>query len=169
MSASNRVLAATLAGAGVALAFAPRMAPGWLWNTTASAPVGLWRLQPVRTPVVGQWLALRPPPALAGALAASRVLPAGVFLLKQVAAVPPTRVCRAGEAVVIDGRVAARARPVDRWGRPLPQWLGCRALKPGELFLLNRAQGSFDSRYFGPLPRASAVAQARAVLTTGGD
>lgn len=135
--------------------------PRLVWNTTASAPVGLWTLRPARHPSVGDWLAVRPPPVLAGALAARGVLPQGVLLLKQVAATAPSRVCRQGAQMLIDGRARARVLATDRWGRALPQWRGCRALEPGELFLLNAAPGSFDSRYFGPLTTADVVGLAR--------
>jgi conjugative transfer signal peptidase TraF len=163
---------AMLAGGGAALGatlLAPRpAAPTLLWNTTASAPLGLWIVQADPRPVVGDWLALRPPPALDAALDARGVLPAGVLLLKRVAAVAPSQVCRRGDAVWIDGHPIAHALSVDRQGRALPQWRACRPLRPGELFLLNAARGSFDSRYFGPLTTADVRGRARPWLTTGG-
>jgi type IV secretory pathway protease TraF len=143
-------------------------APQLLWNTTASAPLGLWTLQPSRHPIVGDWLAVRPPAALATALAARGVLPKGVLLLKQVGARAPSRVCRRGDGLWIDSRWRAHVLDLDRWGRALPQWRGCRALHADELFLLNAAEGSLDSRYFGPLRAADIVAQARPWLTTVG-
>jgi len=47
---------------------------------------------------------------------------------------------------------------MDREGRPLPAWQGCRPLAPGEVFLLMaNIPASFDGRYFGPIPRAAII------------
>jgi conjugative transfer signal peptidase TraF len=159
------VAAASIAGLPTRQPTAPRL----LWNTTASAPLGLWTLRPVRQPRVDDWLAVRPPAALAASLAARGLLPQGVLLLKRVGAVSPSQVCRRGDGVWIDGRLRARALAADRWGRALSQWRGCGALRRGELFLLNPAPGSFDSRYFGPLTTADVVARARPWLVSPGE
>ena len=74
-------------------------------------------------------------------------------------------VCRSGVFVTIDGAPAARARDRDSLGRPLPLWLGCRRLQRGDLFLLNAAPGSFDSRYFGPLSSDHLIGTAHPLLT----
>lgn len=150
------------------LAAAPAAPPVLLWNTTASAPLGLWRLWPAATISVGDWLAIRPPPDLARALALRGALPTGVLLLKRAAALSPSIVCRQGAAVLIDGQDRAVALARDRWGRTLPQWRTCRRLRLGEVFLLNPAPGSLDSRYFGPLSTNAVVAQAKPLLTAGG-
>ena len=53
----------------------------------------------------------------------------------------------------------------DRKGRELPRWTGCRTLRGGEIFLLNPAPDSLDSRYFGPLPASRLIGRARPILT----
>lgn len=137
-----------LAAFGLTIAFPPR--PLLLWNASASAPVGLYRVGAAATPATGQlvvaWL-----PGPARRLAAERrYLPRTVPAVKRVAAVAGARVCAAGDTLAIDGRRAARRRAADRLGRPLPRWEGCRTLRPGELLLLNPASpASFDGRYFG--------------------
>lgn len=146
-------VAVLLVGASIAAPSTPRL----IWNATASAPEGLYGLHPTGTLRRGQLVAVRPPPALAAWLAARGYAPAGVLLVKAVAALAPSIVCRDGARVKIDGVVAAEVRPVDRWGRALPAWRGCRRLGPQEVFLLNDAPGSLDSRYFGPLPRRRVV------------
>ncbi|MCI3132862.1 S26 family signal peptidase [Phenylobacterium aquaticum] len=146
-------VAVLLAGAGIAAPSTPRL----VWNATASAPEGLYGLHHTDALQLGQMVAVRPPPALAAWLDARDYAPSGVLLVKQVAALPPSLVCRDGARVTIDRVLAADARPADRWGRALPVWRGCRRLGPQDVFLLNGAPGSLDSRYLGPLPRGSVV------------
>ncbi|PQM25907.1 conjugal transfer protein [Sphingopyxis lindanitolerans] len=167
---NRRYLHATVAAASlfgtlfVAVAWlAP--APRLLWNASASAPIGLYRIDPGATPRAGDLVAIRPSPPLGAWLAERQYLPAGVPLLKRVAALPGARICRSGVFVTIDGLAAARAMARDRLGRPLPFWLGCRIVGPDELFLLNAAPDSLDGRYFGPLPAAGLLGVAHPVMT----
>ncbi len=162
------ILLGTIVLGALAVA-APTLAlwrPTVLWNTTASAPLGVYRLQPDDDPHVGDWVAVRPPKQLARWLAAQGFLPAGVPLLKRIAATQPSTVCRVGATIEIDGAVAAIARKIDRFGRPLPVWSGCRRLAGPDIFLLNAdAPGSLDGRYFGPLSVRLIVGKATPVLT----
>jgi type IV secretory pathway protease TraF len=103
---------------------------------------------------------VQPHPALAAWLSARGYLPSGALLIKRVAALTPSRVCRDGDYVTIDGATAAMAERRDRFGRDLPVWRGCMALGSDEVFVLNPAPGSLDSRYFGPLPRGRVVGRA---------
>jgi len=155
-AAKARRLAA-LATAGLAAAAFTAGPPTIVWNTTASAPLGLYRLRPPGALHVGDWLAVHPPSALSAWLSARGYLPAGALLIKQVAALPPSRVCGQRDQVTVDGRPVAHVADVDRWGRGLPAWRGCRPLTGSEVFLLNRAPSSLDGRYFGPLPRSAVV------------
>jgi conjugative transfer signal peptidase TraF len=139
--------------------------PRLIWNATASTPVGLYAVRPVRRPAVGDLLAVRPPEPLAGFLAKGGYLPRGVPLLKQVAAVAGDTVCRNGLTITIDGVAVATAHDRDHLGRPLPSWSGCRSLGAGELFLLNRHPDSLDGRYFGPVPASVVLGRARPLLT----
>ncbi|SKB74888.1 S26 family signal peptidase [Sphingopyxis flava] len=138
--------------------------PRLIWNASASVPVGLYRID-ARTPALGDLIAIIPPPTVADWLDRRDYLPLGTPLLKHVAATPGARVCRWGAKISIDGRHAAFARAADRRGRALPRWRGCRTLRHGELFLLNAASDSLDSRYFGPLPVSGLLGPARPILT----
>lgn len=140
-------------------------APRVLWNASASAPIGLYWIDPGAPVRAGELVAIRPPAPLGGWLAERHYLPAGVPLLKRVAALPGARICRSGVFVTIDGLAAARAMARDRLGRPLPLWLGCRVVGPDELFLLNAAPDSLDGRYFGPLPAAGLLGVAHPIVT----
>ncbi|EZP68895.1 TraF peptidase, Serine peptidase, MEROPS family S26C precursor [Sphingomonas paucimobilis] len=136
-----------------------------LWNASASAPIGLYRVNPIARPAVGDMVAVAPPPALARFMAERHYLLVGVPLLKHVAARPGALICRRDRAVTIDGRSVAVARASDSRGRPLPIWRGCRVLRSDELFLLNAAPDSLDGRYFGPIPAASLIGRATPILT----
>lgn len=140
--------------------------PRLLWNASASAPLGLYRIQHVGDPPVGTLVAVAPPERLARWMAERRYLGNGVPLLKRVAAKVGQRICRVGDIVSVDFRPVAVARKRDRLGRPLPVWQGCRTLAAGELLLLNpAAPDSLDGRYFGPLPASKVIGRAVPILT----
>jgi conjugative transfer signal peptidase TraF len=145
---------AGLAIAALALGPVAARAPLLIWNASASAPIGLYRLEPLATPVVGDRVAYRPSPEWARAFAVRGYLPYGVPLLKPVAAIAPSVVCRCERRVIIDGRGVAVALEKDRAGRPLPRWSGCITLGPDAVFLLAPdVPDALDSRYFGPVDR----------------
>lgn len=148
-------LAVAVAGLG-ALAFSAfaTPTPRLIWNASASAPMGLYRLDPKAPVARGVRVAYRPTPDQARLFDQRRYLPAGLPLLKPVAAVDPALVCRADQTVRLDGRVVAQARRKDRAGRPLPTWSGCRRLSPNMVLLLAADMpDSLDGRYFGPVSR----------------
>lgn len=157
----HRVLVAGLL-ACLALGATPR--PRLLLNTTASVPVGLYRLSPAGSPRVGDLVVVAPRPALAAFLDQGGWLPRGVPLIKPVAATAGQSVCRVDQWVAIDGRTVARALSVDGDGRPLPSWTGCRVLGPDDVFLLAPVFGSLDGRYFGITDGGQILARARPLL-----
>ncbi len=168
MSAGRKLLLAAMTTAGcllVGLAGHDRFTPRLLFNTTASAPVGFYVLSP-GPPVVGEWVAIRPPADLARWMALRGYLPVNVPLLKQVAAVPGQQACGRDGVLLIDDVPAVRMRSKDRWGRALKPFIGCRRLAVGEVLLVNRhAPDSLDGRYFGPLPSRGIVGKARPLWT----
>ena len=89
-----------------------------------------------------------------------RYLPAGVPLVKRVAAVADDVICAIGLSVTVNGRPAAVRLPFDALGRPLPAWHGCRRLHSDELLLLTENPWSFDGRYFGPSKRSDVIGRA---------
>jgi conjugative transfer signal peptidase TraF len=120
-----------------------------VWNASASAPVGLYRLRAGADVRRGD-LAVAWAPRWARKLAAARhYLPANVPLVKRVAAVHGDKVCAAGQSILINGRPVSSRQRSDAAGRPMPWWTGCRRLGRGEYFLLMDSPGSFDGRYFG--------------------
>jgi conjugative transfer signal peptidase TraF len=152
---------AALGAAALLLTMAWRPAPQLVWNASASAPVGLYRVKPGGSVTAGNMVVVWLPKA-ARALADRRhYLPATVPAVTRLAASAGARVCARGDAIEIDGRRLARRLAADRRGRPLPWWHGCRTLRADEIFLLTReSAGSFDGRYFGPSARADVIGRA---------
>jgi conjugative transfer signal peptidase TraF len=145
-------LAPAAGPAGPADAFAPRL----VYNASDSVPRGFYVIR-VPPPRVGDVVLARLP-AFAARWAAERgYLPAGVPLIKPIAAGYGDHVCVRSGIVRINGRVVARTLVRDSRGRPLAAWPGCRLLTRDEWFLLSAEHlASFDSRYFGPIPRTAA-------------
>jgi len=137
-----------------------------IWNASASAPVGLYAVEPVDDLQVTDLVVVMPPPALAEFLATRRYLPKGVPLLKRVLALGGQTVCREGLDIVAYGVAFGRARERDSAGRELPAWQGCHRIAATDLFVMNwDVPDSVDSRYFGPLPRRSVIGRALPVWT----
>lgn len=160
MSRLQVMLIAGLALGALAAAGRLDAHPKLVWNATSSAPEGLYRIDARGAVEPGSLVAVRPEPALATWLDARGYVPKGVLLIKQVGAVHPTRVCRRDAAVVLGRSQTAPLRDRDRMGRVLPSWSGCRPLTDGEIFLINPAEGSLDSRYFGPVNRRAVIGSA---------
>ena len=167
MSARRVTLAAMLAGAVlVAAPIVSGHAPRFIWNASASVPIGLYSLGPVGVLNVGDLVAVLPPDDLAGFLDARGYLPRGLPLIKRVLALPGTEVCRRGPSVIAYDHAYGDAQPRDRFGRDLPQWQGCRVIAAGEVFLLNWDSGdSLDGRYFGALPASAVIGRALPLYT----
>ena len=160
MSARRRLFgigALALAGVGLALASFGASRPMFVWNFTASAPVGLYYVLG-RPWTRGDWVAVRPSAELARVLARFGALERGRLLVKRVAAAEGDQVCRNGADVAINGATVARARTATSSGELLPAWTGCQTLSADQVLLLGDAEGSFDGRYFGVTPASEIVA-----------
>jgi len=150
-----------LAALGILATVNIHPAPRWVWNETASVPVGLYRIQPMFPVRVGDIVALRLPEREATLLATRGYLPFGVPLLKPVAALAGQSVCRNGPHVTIDGKAVGDAKSVDHRGRKLPVWQGCQHLGAGQVFAMNAAvPTSLDGRYFGVLSMDTVIGRA---------
>jgi len=137
-----------------------------IWNASASLPKGFYLILSDDNIRHGQIAVVNPPPALARWMAQRRYLPAGVPLLKTVAATSGNRVCRVGNVISFRSQNIATAKTSDRMGRPLPVWQGCKRIGDDELFLINDHHAdSLDSRYFGPLPAKNILGRAVPIWT----
>ena len=100
--------------------------PLLIWNASASAPIGLYRIHPDRDPAIGALVAVMPPERWSRWMAGRGYLPKGVPLLKHVAAKDGQRVCRIGDVVSVDARPVANARARDGQGwAARDDWSGC--------------------------------------------
>lgn len=165
-------------GTGTALVVGIAIA-GWCAglriNMTPSYPRGLWRIETLDRPVAaGDLVFICPPhtPAFERAFERGyirRGLCAGGLspLIKTVAAVGGQQIDVA-EHVSIDGQPFPRSvvHRIDAAGRPLSPFAG-GVVPVGELFLHSEFAGSYDSRYFGPIPSSGVLGLARPVLTFG--
>ncbi len=164
----------TLIATGTALALigasaVVRSDPFVVWNASASVPVGFYAITPITQPGIGDLVAVRPPEPLGRWLVENGFLGADTPLLKRVAALPGSEVCRQHTTIIVDGHAVAEAQARDRLGRPLPVWRGCRTLRHGEIFLLNADHpGSLDGRYFGPLSADTIIGRATPLWTREG-
>lgn len=148
---------AALALLAIAVFAAP--APRLVWNASASAPVGLYRVLP-GVSTSGDLVFVRTPEPIRRFTEERGYLPADLSLIKRVVAVGGDTVCAEGDRILINDKHVATRRDRDGLGRPLPRWNGCRALGPNELFLLMEdVPDSFDGRYFGPIRRSAVIAR----------
>ncbi|MGY4572090.1 S26 family signal peptidase [Bradyrhizobium sp. USDA 3256] len=140
--------------------------PLYIWNASASVPIGLYRLRPTMRLHVTELVAVQPPEPLAIFLDLNGYLPIGLPMLKRVLALPGQTVCRSGLTISVDNIAMGEARDRDGRGRPLPKWQGCRVVGDDELFLMNwQSDDSLDGRYFGFLPASSVIGSAMPVWT----
>lgn len=138
--------------------------PRLVWNTTASAPTGLYSIEQ-GTWRVGDRVAVRPSASLAEDLDRRGILPLGKLLIKRVVAGLGDTVCRDGERVTVNGSQVAVAKTASRNGDALPSWGGCRRLGASEVLLLGDTPDSYDGRYFGVTPAEDVVG--RVSILTG--
>jgi conjugative transfer signal peptidase TraF len=139
----------TLAVLGLSLSLLCLWLAGYRFNATPSLPVGLYRLS-ADAPRKGDYAAFCLEGEFAELARERGYLQAGSCpsglrpLLKRVAGLP-------GD--LIPGDLAVR--PADSLGRAMPSVLPEGVVPPGMALLLAEHPGSFDSRYFGPVPLAS--------------
>ena len=153
--------------------FAAVYGAGFRINWTPSYPLGLWRILPLNRPVhLGDRIFICPPDTETFREARTRgYLRRGLCpgwlspLIKTVVVLPGQRV-ENGQFVVIDGRTLPHSelQPLDGSGRALTPAAG-GFVPPGMVFLHSPYRGSYDSRYFGPVPVAGVLGLAEPVLT----
>lgn len=161
MSRFGYVMLTCLMTMGVAASALIETPKKLIWNASASAPIGLYSIEPDDRHEVTDLVAVDAPEPLARFLTERGYLPPGVPLMKRIAGLPGQRVCRSGLAITVDRIAMGNALERDRRGRDLPVWQGCRRIAVGEVFLMNwEIQDSLDGRYFSPLPMSSIIGRA---------
>lgn len=142
-------------------------------NLTPSEPLGLWRIAPLYRPAAVDDLVFICPPetaemreARARGYLRTGFCPGGVApLIKTVIAVAGQHV-EIGVSVSVDGREISSSSLASRDGKgrtlgPFPSGV----VPPGYVFLHSSFSGSYDSRYFGPVPASGILGLAQEVFT----
>jgi len=168
----GRLLALSL-GLAIFIAIAGLGSLGFRVNLSSSEPIGLWRIRSPDRPVQrGDLVFICPPMTAAMREARNRgYLRPGICagdvapLIKMVAATSGQFI-EIGDNVRIDGELLAQSRLMarDASGRPMAPYRGGRIMK-GMVYLHSDFPGSFDSRYFGPLPTENILGLAQEVWT----
>lgn len=146
--------------AALAVAAFAEIPPLLVWNVSASAPQGLYRVERRRLER-GDYALVKSSEPVRSLITKRGYLPPAMPLVKRVAALEGAQVCRRGERILIDEIVVAYALNADSLGRTLPLWEGCVRLKDAEVFLLNDHEKSLDGRYFGATKAEDAIGVAR--------
>ena len=150
----NALIAMIITGAVVMttaqVAFPPQ--PVLLYNPSASAPVGFYRLHKNNLPGLNAQVAAYAP-EWARKLADERgYLPYDYPLIKTVLAVEGDEICYHKNGVSVPKHADISRQSQDALGRDMPAPSGCVTLKLDEYFLVSPdVQTGFDSRYFGPV------------------
>lgn len=176
MNSRRIALAAWAFAAVVGIGLAGGNAAGLRLNLTDSAPTGLWRVEPVTPDRLerGALVSVCPPPlSLVEAVRVRGFLHVGdcpvtktTPLLKAVVAVPGDTVTVAPAAPLqVNGTVIPGTAPQ----AGMPAWpSGTYHVQHGELWVASGYnRGSFDSRYFGPVPIKNVRGIAFPVLVKG--
>lgn len=142
-------------------------------NLTPSYPLGVWRIETLNRNVrVGDRIFICTPLTEAFRQARERgyvrrgLCPGWLSpLIKTVVALPGQSV-EIGTSVAIDGLALPQStiQPRDGSGRELTAHPG-GVVPPDTLFVFSTFRGSYDSRYFGPIPAAGILGLAKPVFT----
>lgn len=86
---------------------------------------------------------------------------------KYIQAISGDEVRFSSEGVFVNGSLLENSKPyaMDGEGRPMPVMLQDMVLPKDELVLINNYAGSFDSRYYGPIPSRYVVGTLKPIWT----
>lgn len=145
---------------------------GFRINATPSEPVGIWRMEPVTSPIrVGEFVSFCAPTPDFPFLQPGDCLNGVAPFLKEVVGGPGDRIQESAEGVWINGRHLPESRPLAKavgYAVHLPQWRGSIRLRRGQYWVYGSGWPSlsYDSRYWGPVSRARIRSVARPVWVT---
>ncbi|UWU19258.1 conjugative transfer signal peptidase TraF (plasmid) [Rhizobium sullae] len=167
------IVVLSMAAVAAILLVVTAVAGGYRINLTPSEPLGLWRIAPLYRPAAIDDLVFICPPETAAMRAArargylrSGSCPGSVApLIKTVIAVAGQHV-EIGVSLSVDGRGVSSSSLAlrDGKGRPLTPFPSS-IVPPGYVFLHSAFPGSYDSRYFGPVPISGILGLAQEVFT----
>lgn len=146
---------------------------GFRINLTPSEPLGLWRIIESDRPIlVGDLIFICPPTIDEMREARARGYLRFGLCAGHVAPLIKTVVATSGHVIEISNDVRVDGRPLphsrvarmDGQGREMAPHDG-GVVPPGTVFLYSEFPGSFDSRYFGPVPMDGILGLAQEVWT----
>ncbi len=150
---------------------------GWIGgfriNLTPSEPLGLWRIVPLDRPAtVGDVVFICPPGTATMREARERgylrrgFCPAGYApFIKTIVGVAGQNVAVGADVWIVGHAVqGSNVSSVDGENRALERFSG-RIIPAGHVFVHSTFIGSFDSRYFGPIPASGILGLAKEVWT----
>ncbi len=165
---------AVAAAAALVLATIAGGLAGYRVNLTPSEPLGIWRIRSLDRPAaVGDLVFICPPLTPAIREARQRgylrfgLCPGGYApLIKTIVATPGQRI-HIDRFVTIDSLALPHSAlsAKDGHGRAMMKAFADGEVGTGEVFLYAAFVGSFDSRYFGPVPISGILGLAEEVLT----
>lgn len=159
---TTTILLAVAGVAAICVASAISFVPKLVWNASASAPVGLYKIENSALEV-GDFVLVSPSEEAAKLIAERGYLPPDIPLIKRVAAMSGDEICRGDTAIFINKAFVATAQIFDSFGRNMPTWSGCFTLHKDEIFLLNDHEKSLDGRYFGVTIKSDVIGVAQPV------
>lgn len=166
MTRFGYVMATYFTAIGVAAAAVIPTSLKLVWNVSASAPIGLYRIAPAERLDIPDLVAVKPPEPLEDFMVERGYIGRDVPILKRVLGLPGQRICRTGRTITVDGIAMGEALNRDRLDRQLPVWSSCRTVAEDELFFMNwQVPDSLDGRYFGPLPATTVIGRAIPLYT----
>ena len=140
-------------------------------NTTESLPRGLY-VTTARDTALVEFCPEEPFASMAlqrGYRSQGSCRDGGMPLLKPVVAVPGDLVAFSDRGIGVNGRLLENTAPLsaDSFGRALPVWpFGTYRVAPDEVWVASSyTPRSFDSRYFGPIPRTAIRERIRPLIT----
>ena len=150
LGAKSWVFVTAIGVAFVAISATQMIPKRLVWNASSSVPTGLYRIE-YRAPERSDIVLVELPEPYRTVADQRGYLPKDLPALKRVRALSGDEVCRFARKIWINGATVSVAQLHDVHGLKLPEWSGCRRLKPDEVFLLSDHPKSFDGRYFGPV------------------
>lgn len=134
---------------------------GLSYQDSTSMPEGWYLTYPIVSLKKGDIVIFEPPKVLDQFMIKRHWIDKGMNMLKPIRAMAGDRVCIKHHHLFINEMRVAPVFKEDTHGKPLPHLTLCEILKPGAFLLIStKIPNSFDSRYFGPVPRSRLIAKA---------
>lgn len=145
-------ITALILATSVEISFPPR--PKLLYNPSASAPIGWYKLQSNVPLKIGKQVAAYAPDWARNLADQRRYLPYDYPMIKTIWASSGTEICTKNNRISVANYPVITSLSQDSLGRDMPKLSGCYTLKADEYFLVSPdVQAGFDSRYFGAVHR----------------